>query len=75
MVALRKSTSLTENILYGKMKIQKNVITSNRFSKNYTIVFKLDNSGLEKLVFHMQANEVGEVYINSFSAYVENYGS
>ncbi len=43
--------------------------TSNQFSKNYTIVFDLDNNAAEKLVFHMQSDVSGEVHIISFTAY------
>lgn len=50
------------------------VITSNEFSKNYKIEFH-SNIERKKLVFHMQADEEGEVHINSFSAFVENYGN
>ncbi len=49
------------------------VETSNGFSKDYTIVFRLDDDdNLEKLVFHMQADATGDVYITSFTAYNYN---
>ncbi len=46
--------------------------TSNDCSKNYTIEFYKTNPN-KKLVFHMQADESGEVYINNFAAYVADY--
>lgn len=47
------------------------VISSNAYSKDYTIEFSAPNCN-KKLVFHMQSNGA-TVYITGFSAYVENY--
>ncbi|MBR3844348.1 MAG: hypothetical protein IKM39_02445, partial [Clostridia bacterium] len=46
--------------------------TSNQYSKNYTIQFYLEDDATEKLVFHMQSDDQGYVYINSFTAYNYN---
>ena len=46
--------------------------TSNEFSKDYTIEFYLPNDISEKLVFHMRADDLGNVYIESFTAYNYN---
>ena len=50
------------------------VKTSNEFSKNYSIEFHSPTER-KKLVFHMQADIYGVAYINSFSAYVGDYGN
>lgn len=46
--------------------------TSNAYSKNYKVEFE-HNEERKKLVFHMQADENGAVFINNFAAYVTNY--
>ena len=57
------------------------VKTSNAYSKDYTIEFHSPNNestspnAMKKYIFHMQSDIYGRIYINSFSAYVENYGN